>query len=132
VIGVWCETAGAIDIPETVRRKARAAGVEDWIERLPGLVSSLEDDWAIVVGRPYVGGSEAFVADATQADGSPAILEVLVPGAGNDAFNEATVLRIVGGKDVRRCTGMTPTGGSAHGATGAAVVRAWPAALASP
>ncbi|HWD79111.1 MAG TPA: aminoglycoside phosphotransferase family protein, partial [Kribbella sp.] len=87
-----------IDVPEAVRSKARAAGVEDWIEGLPALVSGLEADWSIVVGRPYEGGSEAFVAEATRADGSPAILKVLVPGAGNDASHEATVLRIVGGE----------------------------------
>lgn len=87
-----------IDVPEAVRNKARAAGVEDWLEGLPGLVSSLETDWSIRVGRPYTGGSEAFVAEATRADGSPAILKVLVPGAGNDASHEATVLRLVGGE----------------------------------
>jgi len=86
-----------IDVPDAVRNKARAAGVEDWLRRLPELVSSLEADWSIVVGRSYTGGSEAFVAEAIQADGASAILKVLVPGVGNDPSNEATVLRIVGG-----------------------------------
>jgi streptomycin 6-kinase len=86
-----------IDVPDAVRNKARTAGVEDWLERLPALVSSLEADWSIVVGRSYTGGSEAFVAEATRADGGPAILKVLMPGAGHDPSNEATVLRMVGG-----------------------------------
>ncbi len=87
-----------IDVPDAVRNKARAAGVEDWLERLPAIVSSLEADWSIIVGRPYTGGTEAFVAEATRADGASAILKVLVPGAGKDSSSEATVLRIVGGE----------------------------------
>ncbi len=86
-----------IEVPAAVRNKARAAGAEDWLERLPALVSSLEADWSIAVGRPYGGGSEAFVVEATLADGTPAVLKVLVPGAGNDPSNEATVLRLVAG-----------------------------------
>src|ERR1700722_7651886 len=80
-----------------VRNKAKAAGAEDWLERLHELVSSLETDWSIAVGRPYKGGSEAFVAQATRGDGTSAVLKVLVPGAGNDPSNEATVLRLADG-----------------------------------
>jgi streptomycin 6-kinase len=86
-----------IEVPATVRNKARVAGAEDWLERLPALVSSLEAEWSIVVGRPYGGGSEAFVAEATLADGTAAVLKVVVPGAGKEPFNEATVLRLAGG-----------------------------------
>jgi streptomycin 6-kinase len=93
----WCQTATVIEVPAVVRNKARAAGAEEWLERLPALVSSLEADWSITVGHPYGGGSEAFVAEATQADGSSAVLKVLVPGAGNDPSNEAIVLRLTGG-----------------------------------
>lgn len=87
-----------IEVPAVVRNMVRAAGVEDWLERLPALVSRLEADWSITVGRPYTGGSGAFVAEATRADGAPAILKVPVPGLGNGPSNEATVLRIVGGE----------------------------------
>ena len=86
-----------IEVPAVVRNKAHAAGAEDWLERLPALVASLEADWSIAVGRPYEGGSEAFVAEATRRDGTSAVLKVLVPGAGNDPCNEATVLRIADG-----------------------------------
>ena len=60
-----CETGPVIEVPALVRNKAVAAGAEEWIERLPALVSSLEADWSITVGRPYEGGTEAFVAEAT-------------------------------------------------------------------
>jgi streptomycin 6-kinase len=86
-----------IEVSAVVRNKARAAGAEDWLERLPELVASLETDWSIAVGRPYEGGSEAFVAQATREDGTSAVLKVLVPGPGNDPSNEATVLRLADG-----------------------------------
>jgi streptomycin 6-kinase len=86
-----------IEVSAVVRNKARSAGAEDWLEGLPELVASLEADWSVAVGRPYEGGSEAFVADAIRADGTLAVLKVLVPGAGNDSSNEATVLRIADG-----------------------------------
>src|SRR3984885_2263736 len=86
-----------IDVPGVVWNKARAAGAGDWLERLPALVSSLEADWSIVVGCPYEGGTEAFVADATRADGTRAVLKVLVPGTRNDPSNEATAPRLVDG-----------------------------------
>jgi streptomycin 6-kinase len=59
-----------IEVPAVVRNKARAAGAEDSLERLPAHVASLEADWSIAVGRPYEGGSEAFVAEATRAEGT--------------------------------------------------------------
>jgi streptomycin 6-kinase len=37
------------------------------------------------------------VAEVTRADGTSAVLKVLVPGVGKDASNEATVLRLAGG-----------------------------------
>ena len=86
-----------IEVPAVVRSNTHAAGAEDWLARLPTLVSSLEADWSIAVGRRYQGGTEAFVADATRAGGITAVLKVLVPGTGNDPSNEATVLRLVGG-----------------------------------
>ncbi|HEY6426354.1 MAG TPA: aminoglycoside phosphotransferase family protein [Acidimicrobiales bacterium] len=86
-----------IEVPAVVRNKARAVGADDWLDELPVLVAGLAAEWSLVVGQPYEGGTEAFVADATRSDGTPAVLKVLVPGAGNDAFNEATVLRLAGG-----------------------------------
>jgi streptomycin 6-kinase len=86
-----------IDVPDAVRSKALAAGAGDWLEQLAVLVSSLEADWSIVVGRPYRGGSEAFVAEATRADGASAVLKVLMPAMGDRPSDEATVLRLVGG-----------------------------------
>jgi streptomycin 6-kinase len=89
-----------IEVPALVRSKARAVGAEAWLTDLPALVADLASEWSIVVGRPYEGGSEGFVAEATQGDGTAAVLKVLVPGLGlgGDASNEATVLRLAGGE----------------------------------
>ena len=92
-----CENGPVIEVPDAVRNKARSAGAEAWLERLPALVSSLEADWSIVVGRAYQGGSEAFVAEAARADGTPAVLKVRVPVPRIDPSSEATALRLAGG-----------------------------------
>ena len=93
---MW-ENATVIQVPAVVHNKARSVGAEGWLERLPALVSSLETDWSITLGRPYESGSEAFVAEAILADGTSAVLKVLVPGGGNDPSHEATVLRLADG-----------------------------------
>jgi len=85
------------EVPAVVRNKARAVGASDWLDELPALVAGVAAEWSIVVGRPYEGGTEAFVAEATGTDGTPAVLKVLMPGARKDASNEATVLRLAGG-----------------------------------
>ena len=95
--GTACETAPVIQVPAIVRNKARAAGADDWLDELPALVAGLAAEWSVVVGRPYEGGTEAYVAEATRTDGTPAVLKVVVPGAGNDASNEATALRLADG-----------------------------------
>jgi streptomycin 6-kinase len=87
-----------LEIPETVRRKALVADAEQWLADLPDLVAGLERDWSISVGRPYRDATEAFVAAATStADGTPVVLKVLVPRAGDNAADEITVLRLAGG-----------------------------------
>ncbi|HEY2552528.1 MAG TPA: aminoglycoside phosphotransferase family protein [Streptosporangiaceae bacterium] len=98
VASILVETGAVIEVPDVVRNMARSAGAQDWLDGLSALVSSLEADWSITVGRPYQGGSEAFVADATKADGTLAVLKLLMPGEGNGPSNEATVLRLAGGE----------------------------------
>ena len=85
-------------VPDVVRRKALAVGAAHWLDELPALVADLEREWSIRVGRPYSGGTEAFVAPATLADGTAAVLKLLIPRAGDAARNEITVLRLTGGE----------------------------------
>ena len=85
------------ELPEPVRRKAQNAGADQWLIDLPDLVAGLERDWSISTGRAYQGATEAFVAEATSPDGTPVVLKLLVPRAGNDAANEITVLTLTDG-----------------------------------
>jgi streptomycin 6-kinase len=81
-----------------VREKALAAGAAQWLDNLPGLVEGLERDWSIRVGRPYPDSTEAFVARARLADGTPAVLKLMIPRASDPAGHEITTLRLVGGE----------------------------------
>lgn len=91
-----------VDVPDVVREKARAVGAEAWLEELPALVGRLETEWQIVVGRAYRDSTEAYVAEATLADGTPTVLKLLVPRDGDAAAHEATVLRIAAGEGCPR------------------------------
>jgi hypothetical protein len=68
-----------------VRNKALAVGAERWLRDLPGSVAEIEREWSITVGRSYEDPTEAFVAEATLDDGTPAVLKVHVPRAGDHA-----------------------------------------------
>jgi streptomycin 6-kinase len=81
-----------------LRSKAEAAGAADWIGDLPGIIAGLEQDWSITVGRPYDSSTEAFVAQATLADGTPAVLKLMIPRPGDHARHEITVLRLTAGQ----------------------------------
>jgi streptomycin 6-kinase len=85
-------------VPEVVRRKAGAAGAGGWLDGLPSLVADLEREWSLRVGRCYSGGTEAFVAEATLAEGGDAVLKLLVPQGGDAARHEITVLRLANGE----------------------------------
>jgi streptomycin 6-kinase len=86
-----------IELPEVVRNRAIAAGAERWIDELPDLVAGLAADWEIEIGAGFDEGTEALVTEAVMADGTPAILKVLVPRSVGVADHEATVLRIAAG-----------------------------------
>jgi streptomycin 6-kinase len=92
-----------LDIPAAVRGKAAAFGAALWLATLPDLIADLERDCSISVGRCcYQGSAEALVAEATQADGSPAVLKLCVPRPGAATQHEITVLRLVNGEGCPR------------------------------
>src|ERR1051326_211956 len=90
------------EIPPAVREKALAVGAGAWLDALPQLVASLEADWKITVGRAYSTSTEAFVAQATCADGTPAVLKLIVPRGGDAAAHEITALRLADGDGCAR------------------------------
>ena len=75
-------------VPEVARNKALACGAGAWLDGLEALVSEIECEWSIAVGRPYDGGTEAFVAQAVLADGSPAVLKLVIPCTDDAAKDE--------------------------------------------
>ena len=85
-------------IPEVVRRKALSLDAATWIDNLPTLVASLEREWSVTVGRPYTDATEAFVAEATLEDGTPAVVKLLIPRSDAATANEITALRIADGR----------------------------------
>lgn len=88
-----------VEVPESVRAFARAAGADDWLAGLPELVGRLARDWEMAVGPAYPDATEAFVAPATLADGTPAVLKVLIQRShGQHAAEEMTVLRLADGE----------------------------------
>jgi streptomycin 6-kinase len=103
-VGRVSPRARARPVPSAVvREKALAAGAEKWLDGLPGLVEGLERDWSIRVGRPYQDSTEAFVARAALADGTPAVLKVVIPGAAiAAAAREITALGLAGGQGCAR------------------------------
>jgi streptomycin 6-kinase len=101
-----------IPLSPVVRNKALAAGAADWIENLPELVAGLERDWRITVGRPYDGGTEAFVAQATLGDGTPAVLKLVIPRTGEYARHEIAVLRLTEGDGCARLLRSDETRGA--------------------
>jgi streptomycin 6-kinase len=97
-VGATVAAVSSPELPAVVRAKAVVAGAERWLDELPALVADLEREWAITVGRPFTDGTEALVAEATRADGTPAVLKLLVPRAYDDlAVHEITVLRLADG-----------------------------------
>jgi streptomycin 6-kinase len=91
-----------VDVPDVVREKALAVGANAWIDELPSLVRSVEADWGITVGRAYRDSTEAFVAEATCDDGTPAVLKLIVPRETDAAAREATALRLAAGEGCPR------------------------------
>ena len=85
------------DVPQVVQNKARDAGAEAWLEGLPRLIAKIEVDWSISVGKAYEDSTEAFVAEASLADGTPVVLKLLIPRSGDATRNEATALRLANG-----------------------------------
>ncbi|HEY5173285.1 MAG TPA: aminoglycoside phosphotransferase family protein [Acidimicrobiia bacterium] len=91
-----------IDVPPVVRSKAIAVGATEWLEDLRAIVAGFEQEWSVVVGRTYADATEAFVAEATLADGTPAVLKLVVPRAADAARNEITALRLANGEGCAR------------------------------
>ena len=87
----------APDIPPAVQAKARQAGAQWWLDGLPDLIADLEREWSITLGCPFSDATEAYVAEATGADGERAAIKLMVPRPGDHVCHEITALRLARG-----------------------------------
>ena len=86
-----------------MRRKAQVEGPDciRWLHDLGDLITELEHEWDIVVGETMTGGTASVVAAATRADGSPAVVKLVMPCEhdGRDALvKEVRALRLADGR----------------------------------
>jgi streptomycin 6-kinase len=102
-VAVWARDDPPVDdIPPVVRNKAVVVGAQQWLDDLPDLLAALQREWDFRIGRSFDGGTEAHVVEATLADGTLAVLKLLVPRSGDAAANEITVLRRTDGEGCAR------------------------------
>ena len=89
----------SIDLPEPVRLRALADGEAGraWMAALPALAGELARDWNLIIGATMSGGTEAYAAEVTLADGRPAVLKVTPPGK-DPAARELKVLLAAQGR----------------------------------
>ena len=86
------------------------AGVA-WLAALPGEIGRLERAWGIAVGQTFPNATEAYVAEAVLADGSPAAIKIPIPGV-EKAQREIEVLRAAGGHGFVRLLRSDPSTGA--------------------
>jgi streptomycin 6-kinase len=92
-----------IEVDPIVANKAREIGAAHWLADLDEIVGSLAAEWGLEVGDALAGGTEAYVTQVARADGSPAVLKLMIPRPDTDptgqeaATHEATVLQLAGG-----------------------------------
>ncbi len=89
-------------VPEVVASAAAAFGADGWLRDLPRLIADLEAEWSVAVGRPCPNATEALVAEATLADGKPAVLRLRIPHDGAAVADEITMLQLAGGGGLLR------------------------------
>ena len=81
-----------IEVSTIVANKAREVGAVDWLADLNGVVAGLAADWDLGVGDPLTGGTEAYVTEVTRADGSPAVLKIMIPRPDADPWARRLLL----------------------------------------
>jgi len=99
----------SLGLPQAARTRALAAGPQGaaWLEGLPGLVEGVARDWNLTLGATLDGGSEAFVALATDREGRAAVLKVIPPHR-DPASREVETLLAARGRGYARVLAYDP------------------------
>lgn len=66
-----------------------------WIDRLPTILATCEQQWNITIGPPFPNLTFHYVASAVRLDGTPAVVKVCSPT--NEFTQESEALRLFGG-----------------------------------
>jgi streptomycin 6-kinase len=69
-----------------------------WLDKIPEIVSGLEQSWSIKAGKHFRHLSYNYVANATTADGNPAVLKLALPLQDVEIYGEAEYLRTLNGE----------------------------------
>jgi streptomycin 6-kinase len=95
----------AIRLQPLSRAKIGSLGTdgEAWLSQLPGTLAALEAEWDVRLGKQLPGGSASYVVAAVRADGSPAVVKVVIDDEGLDA--QAETLRKADGRGYARLFG---------------------------
>ncbi|MFV0307401.1 MAG: aminoglycoside phosphotransferase family protein [Desertimonas sp.] len=101
-----------MDIPAAVQNKARVHGATDWLRSVPDLVDELATRWDLTIGASLDGGTEAHVVAVTTADGTGAVLKLIVPRDGDAARHEITTLQLADGRGCARLLAADPALGA--------------------
>jgi streptomycin 6-kinase len=74
----------------TLRARSHGEAGARWLRALPGLVGEIERRWSVTVGETLDGGTAAFVAPATTADGDSVVVKIAFPDELDDgAFSQS-------------------------------------------
>ncbi len=86
-------------VPPAVLANAEARGLGGFLDGLEASLSWAQAAWGLNIGSAFGDATEAFVAEATLRDGTPAVLKAPLP-LGATVRHEITVLRLAGGEGV--------------------------------
>lgn len=68
-----------MSLPDPVRNKAVALGLTAWLDDLDSIVIELGHRWGFTPLRVFPDATEALVLEVGLADGTPAVLKVMIP-----------------------------------------------------
>ncbi|MFI2752341.1 aminoglycoside phosphotransferase family protein [Cellulomonas sp. P22] len=78
-----------------------------WVAALPGLVARAVERWDLVPGEPFPDGAAAWTAPVRRADGTEAVLKIVLPH--DEARHEAAALREWAGRGTVRLLAHEPS-----------------------
>ena len=93
----------AAHLPTELQHRVNAMGDagHQWVAGLDQRVADLSERWQCTPGNILTGGSESLVLNAEQADGTPAVLKIGLPGS-MSAEREARAYQIADGRGYAR------------------------------